>query len=381
MLNPYYEFGILIHEVTKGVLMASEEFVFVVVYFIITMCLLFTPTEFRAAGLTIENILSSWLGSEDMHFIYYHIKKTSANILVHSALPLGFYVGLGFVSPELNLFSPWLVSLPWLFFLCISIGMFAIAVSVFLLWKNSNWNSHPIAKSLGYHGSSWRAVTSSINVEFRRINKFQTGPPGRRTYVTDTWIIKTSPYRVWVAHQQDCHLNILKTEEHAVSHESSAGAQFVTLSVVSLNENIPDFDIRLNSIDYKDLKDKVSSPVLNARNVVIQQSMTERFLIAFRQQVDSNPTYSLPEGSPEPDNCIGCLQIQSNVKLIKRCDDLTTGNCVQCYCRPMWCCDCMCKWFASRQNQSRPETWLGGKSPCPTCRSVFCMLDISHITT
>lgn len=360
--------------------MASEEFVFSVVYFIITMCLLFTPTEFRSAGLTIENALSSWLGSEDMHFIYFHIKKTSANVIVHSALPLGYYVGLGFFSPELELFNFSQLKLPWLIFLGGAIGIFAVGVSLFFQWKHNKWNSHPIAKSLGYHGNSWRSVASSINIEFRRIDKFQTGPAGRRTYVTDSWIIKTSPYSVKVAHQQDCHMNAVKTEDHAISHESPTGVQFVTLNVISLNENIPDFEIRLNSVDYKDLKDKVASPLINARNVVIQQSITERFILAFRHQVDANPMYSLPEGSPEPENCIGCLQTQSNVKLIKRCDDPQAGDCVQCYCRPMWCCDCMCKWFASRQNQTRPETWLGGKSPCPTCRSVFCMLDISHIS-
>lgn len=55
---------------------------------------------------------------------------------------------------------------------------------------------------------------------------------------------------------------------------------------------------RLNSIDYKDLKDKVASPLVNARNIIIQQSTTERFVLAFRNQVDANPTYNLPEGSP-----------------------------------------------------------------------------------
>lgn len=77
---------------------------------------------------------------------------------------------------------------------------------------------------------------------------------------------------------------------------------------------------RLNSIDYKDLKDKVSSPVLNARNVVIQQSMTERFLVAFRQQVDSNPTYSLPEGSP-----VRCTSVSFSFNAYRWSKSLTEG--------------------------------------------------------
>lgn len=55
--------------------------------------------------------------------------------------------------------------------------------------------------------------------------------------------------------------------------------------------------------------------------------------------------------------------------------------CVQCFCRPMWCLECMGKWFASRQDQQRPDTWLGSKSPCPTCRAVFCILDVCKIAT
>lgn len=160
------------------------------------------------------------------------------------SLCLGYYIGLGFVSQKLDLFSFSQLTLPWMIFLGAAIGTFGIGLSLFLLWKRQNWNNHPIAKSLGYHGNSWRLAASSINIEFRRIDKFQTGPAGRRTYVTDSWIIKTSPYSVKIAHQQDCHLNVVKTEEHAISHESSTGAQFVTLNVISLNENIPDFEIR-----------------------------------------------------------------------------------------------------------------------------------------
>lgn len=57
-------------------------------------------------------------------------------------------------------------------------------------------------------------------------------------------------------------------------------------------------DARLNALDFRDLKDKVSMPIVNARNVVIQQTLTDRFLEAFRQQVDGNQRYVLPDGSP-----------------------------------------------------------------------------------
>lgn len=81
----------------------------------------------------------------------------------------------------------------------------------------------------------------------------------------------------------------------------------------------------------------------------------------------------------EVDTCIGCMQKESDVKLQKHCDSEGERECVQCYCRPMWCLECMGKWFASRQDQQRPETWLSCKSPCPTCRAVFCILDVCKI--
>ncbi|KNC70164.1 hypothetical protein SARC_17315, partial [Sphaeroforma arctica JP610] len=47
---------------------------------------------------------------------------------------------------------------------------------------------------------------------------------------------------------------------------------------------------------------------------------------------------------------------------------------------PMWCVPCVVKWFSSRQNQSHPEGWFGGKAPCPTCRATFCVFDVVDLT-
>lgn len=55
---------------------------------------------------------------------------------------------------------------------------------------------------------------------------------------------------------------------------------------------------------------------------------------------------------------------------------LGTSECQTCFCRPMWCLSCLGRWFASRQDQQRPESWLSSRVPCPTCRAKFCILDI-----
>ena len=62
---------------------------FTLFYIFFAACLVAPPTEFISAGLTVQNILSSVLGSETMHFVYYHIRRTTATMILHSVLPLG----------------------------------------------------------------------------------------------------------------------------------------------------------------------------------------------------------------------------------------------------------------------------------------------------
>ena len=56
--------------------------------------------------------------------------------------------------------------------------------------------------------------------------------------------------------------------------------------------------IRLNSLQYGQLRDKLLAPIRTARNVVIHQSLSDRFTAAFTEQVEMNGTYELPPGSP-----------------------------------------------------------------------------------
>lgn len=69
--------------------MDSPEVTFTLAYLVFAVCFVFTPTEFHSAGLTVQNLLSGWLGSEDAAFVPYHLRRTSATLLCHSLLPLG----------------------------------------------------------------------------------------------------------------------------------------------------------------------------------------------------------------------------------------------------------------------------------------------------
>lgn len=355
---------------------------FTFLYIFFSALLVAPPTEFISAGLTVQNVFSSFLGSEDINFIYYHIRRTSVTLICHSILPLCYYILLGLFAPHLQLFTPWSADTLIQLVLVSSLLIATAACLTVLYWSQNKWNNHPIAQQLSYLGdanSNWRSVAASINIEFRRIDKFTSGiPTGRRVIVTDSWVMKTSTYFVHVAHQNDIHLTLSASEEHNISYENMTSVQFVHIDVKSVNTNISPFTLRLNALDYRDLKEKLQTPVRNARNIVIRQTLSEQFLQAFAEQVTLNPVFCPPDGM-EIDTCIGCMQKESDVKLQKHCSDQDTGECVQCYCRPMWCLECMGKWFASRQDQQRPDTWMSSRSPCPTCRAVFCMLDVCKI--
>jgi hypothetical protein len=58
-------------------------------YLLMSGCIIYPPTEFVVAGLTIKDIFAYWLGSENEFFIQYHIRRTAITLFIHSMLPLG----------------------------------------------------------------------------------------------------------------------------------------------------------------------------------------------------------------------------------------------------------------------------------------------------
>lgn len=364
--------------------MDSPEVTFTLTYILLSFCFVFTPNEFRSAGFTVQNLFSGWLGSEDIGFIQYHIKRTSVTLLVHSALPLGYFLGMCIAAPDKHLIYVYQVREGWwlYFLLCLTLHVCSWAVVIY--WSMRRWGNHPISRTLKAHAagqSGWGAVAVSINTEFRRIDKFATGAPGARVVITDTWVLKVTTYHVHVARQQDTHLTVTESRQHQMAPDSATPVQILTLSVASINPSVKTFHIRLNSTEYAELREKLHAPVRSAANVVIHQTMSDLFLDTFKNQVELNQTYQLPS-EQELEPCIGCMQVPAGTKLLRLCqadDEGEDGECQQCYCRPMWCLTCLGKWFASRQDQQHPETWLGSRVPCPTCRAKFCILDVCQV--
>jgi len=258
-----------------------------------------------------------------------------------------------------------------------SLGLLVYVVTSHVVTIFNDWSLDEFAVQLAAHSTrgSWREVASSVDTEIRRIDKFRSVVGNTTLYVTETWLIQVNMYGVDMMQQSDIKLSLCKAEEFTLSPESNTGTQYLEILVSSERNSNHAFKIRLNSLDYRDLKDKVRAPVENARQILIQKSLSEKFIQAFYVTASANPT---SQQTADAEQCIGCMQSTANVKLDKRCarEEDGTSECSRCFCRPMWCVSCMARWFASRQEESSPETWLQGTSPCPTCRAKFCLLDV-----
>ena len=188
---------------------------------------------------------------------------------------------------------------------------------------------------------------------FFRIDKFTISTnPISKVVVTDNWILYIGqwPWSFNMAHQSDVSVSLVQSEHHQISTEGEAGGtQFLTIQVKNRRPRTKSFQFRLNSLEYQNVTDKLQAPINNAQNIRIFKTTSERFLEVFREEIQQNPKVQMNE--EELENCIGCMLVKSNVKLERRClqgnqEDAppTNDKCENCYCRPMWCIDCLGKW-------------------------------------
>lgn len=365
--------------------MTNPSIYFSIFYIVLTLCLVFPPPEFKSAGLTLEAIFQSWLGNEHELFVQYHVRRTTMNLFLHSMVPFGYILGLEYVRaysfPEVEhqFLATW--SLSWTIYVVFATLIPLSVCAHFYWWFQDLLKNHPIAQKLAVYsnaGASWLTVASDINTEYRRVDKIIIQSSSVvRVVATDNWVIKISPYTLNIAHQSDTALILSSADVHQWSPHINDNVQFVNIEVKPTRQNATSFRIRLNALDLKDLQNRISRPITILQNVRVHRSLIDRFLETFSDEVSRNPVYSTTE---ELESCIGCMQVTANVKLRKMCEDdpAHRENCTNCYCRPMWCVDCMGRWFASRQAKE-PSTWLSSKCSCPLCRSRFCILDVSPV--
>jgi E3 ubiquitin-protein ligase TM129 len=252
---------------------------------------------------------------------------------------------------------------------------------VFICYKNE-FSYHPIVNRLnklaqGENLQSWHLLANKINAEYLSIEKFSCGSLFNRVYVTNNWILKVTLYNLQIIKQENASLKITNSTNINFNHEGdlNVNPQYLTIKIIDASQE--SLNVHLNALEYKDFKDKVANQIEEPTNIHIKQSIHDQFLDVFKEEITRNKTYECRQD--EVDMCIGCMKQFANMKLVKSCDELNRGECRQCNCRPMWCLDCVGKWFAYRQNPNEPYTWLSSRCTCATCRAPFCVLDVKKI--
>lgn len=196
--------------------MASDEIIFFqLMYVLFAYCVVYPPQEFINIGLSVEKISDSLFKfpPEPTQFVQHHKHRTTANRLLHSTLPLIYFVLYEFYFGHLTIGNHyWLFAFEWTLLLCTSLGvpLALIALSVYE-WKT---NSHQLMLEMTKYcnqGQSWRDVAASIDVEYRSVAKTISKISTISTVIaTENWVIKTTPYSVRIAHQSDTALVLVK---------------------------------------------------------------------------------------------------------------------------------------------------------------------------
>lgn len=155
--------------------MQETEFIFSLVFFLFSFCIIYPPTEFESIGLTVNSLFSSLLGSVDIEFIQFHLRRTCLTIFVHTVLPflyiICYYLKFGSVFEyDSQVFMKFAL---WNSFVICAFLLPLISIVVIYVWCKDDFQRHPIAVNLHkYNRDSWLQAAVDINAEFRRYVHF-----------------------------------------------------------------------------------------------------------------------------------------------------------------------------------------------------------------
>lgn len=269
--------------------MSEEEIGFNILYLLLLFGVIYPPYEFVSAGFTIENLFSEYLGSESILFVNYHINRSCLMMLIHSVIPIIYFIiyylyfGIDFSGSILKHF--------WYLLMMLAMFLPFFAMALIFYYKQNDWENHPIPKILKKYCNSpdqkWTVVAAEINNEYRRndklVKKFSSIT---KIIATESWIIKTSLYFVHFAHQSDSALIAHRSDTHSISiHDASDSAQFVNIIVKPTRAGVKEFTIRINSLDFKDLQDRINRPITILSSVKFHTSIIDRFIEVFIAEV------------------------------------------------------------------------------------------------
>ncbi|VDL97568.1 unnamed protein product [Schistocephalus solidus] len=233
-------------------MLSGTDVVLTMSYALFAFGLIVPPDVLLASGLTLENLFHRWLGSEEISFVTYHLRRTIMVRLVAGFLPLGYFLFMMFfASTSLATYLLGGIGLS----LSLALVIFTHVCTVW--YARGTWEGHPTVRNLceivkrvqetpptegdppelellrslsslrylkcrssvfyGRHSvssgsaykllitafcitttdNSWQSVASHIDAECRRLEKFTaysgrgliSSWPGRRFLVTNSWIL------------------------------------------------------------------------------------------------------------------------------------------------------------------------------------------------
>lgn len=71
--------------------------------------------------------------------------------------------------------------------------------------------------------------------------------------------------------------------------------QFINIQVKPTRTGKTSFSIRINALDFKDLQDRITRPITILSSVQFHQTVMDRFIQVFKEQIGNNPKYSIEQ--------------------------------------------------------------------------------------
>lgn len=153
--------------------MQETEFVFSLVFILFAFGIIYPPTEFESIGLTINNVFSTFLGSIEIEFVQYQLRRTCFTLFIHAILPtlycFCYHLKFGeLIEYNAHSFPRFVL---WNSFILFATVLPIASAGIIYHWCKSNYEMHPITQNLRKYGN-WKQVASDINTEYRRYTYF-----------------------------------------------------------------------------------------------------------------------------------------------------------------------------------------------------------------
>ncbi|XGW33116.1 hypothetical protein V3C99_017536 [Haemonchus contortus] len=360
------------------------------VFLVVILLLLYPPDAFVGAGFTFDNLAFGYLGSPEVNILEFQCRRFVLTRAFTACLPYMLILSLYFTKDHAILFTPHPTRV--IHYIALISPVIAFVAVTYVVYHTMTRFCHLLAiRKLKDYGYDTQQVFTSLSSEFVRIDAFRHAISNvSKIIITDSCLFYCSRFQFVVAKLADVQFHVVQAEDTINRlHQAMGMNQYLTVAV-SLPADIQhlNFEFKIDNVSMRDLETKLGPGRIEfSQEVRLKMSLTEKFIQAFLDQAKKNPRFD-NYVKEELDPCLGCSEKLSNVKLFRQCNAIDinlalgaeTSNCAVCRCRPMWCVSCMARIFLAKQDQSRPASWLEGTCPCPTCRAVFCIMDVALLS-